>query len=317
MRNHTAAHLLQNALRAVLGTHVEQAGQLVDESVCRFDFTHFNALTNDELKEIEQRVNSVILSAIPVTMQEMGIEDAKKMGAMMLFGEKYGDVVRVVTAGDSVEFCGGTHVSNSGELGLFKVVSEASVASGVRRITAVTGTNAFNLFTENTELIKSLAGKLKGAENEIENKIDALLNENKESAKKINALEAEITKLKSADMFSKPVEIDGLEVFTARIDGSTPDALRSMGDDLKAKNDNAVAIIAGANGEKATIAAICGKNAIAKGVKAGDVVREVAKLAGGGGGGRPDSAMAGAKDVAKLDDAIAATVKIVETILGK
>ena len=164
------------------------------------------------------------------------IEEAKKIGAMMLFGEKYGDVVRVVTAGDSVEFCGGTHVANSGELGLFKIVSEASVASGVRRITAVTGTNAYSLFVQNTELIKSLAGKLKGAESEIETKVDALLNENKESAKKINALEAEITKLKSADMFSKPVVIDGLEVFTAKLDGSTPDALRSMVDDINSQN---------------------------------------------------------------------------------
>ena len=316
MRNHTAAHLLQNALRKELGTHVEQAGQLVDESVCRFDFTHFNALTEDELKKIEQDVNNVILSAIPVLMQEMPIEEAKKLGAMMLFGEKYGDVVRVVTAGDSVEFCGGTHIGNSGEIGLFKIVSEASVASGVRRITAVTGTNAYQLFTHNTELIKTLAGKLKGAESEIENKVDALLTENRESAKKIAALEAEITKLKSADMFSKPVMVGDIEVFTARLDGSAPDALRSMGDDLKAQNDNAVAVIAGANGAKATIVAICGKNAVAKGVKAGDVVREVAKLAGGGGGGRPDSAMAGAKDVTKLDEAIAATVSIVERILG-
>ncbi len=315
MRNHTAAHLLQNALRKELGTHVEQAGQLVDESVCRFDFTHFNALTSDEIKKVEEDVNGVILSAIPVTMQEMAIEDAKKMGAMMLFGEKYGDVVRVVTAGDSVEFCGGTHVANSGELGLFKIISEASVASGVRRITAVTGTNAYKLLCDNADVIKSLAGKLKGAEGEIENKVDALISENKEAAKKISSLEAEITKLKSADMFSAPVVIDGIEVFTAKLEGAAPDALRTMGDDVKANNDNAVAVIAGVNGEKASIVAVCGKNAVAKGVKAGDVVREVAKLAGGGGGGRPDSAMAGAKDLSKLDGAIAAAVSIVENIL--
>ncbi len=315
MRNHTAAHLLQNALRKELGTHVEQAGQLVDENVCRFDFTHFNALTPDEIKKIEEDVNGVILSAIPVTMQEMAIEDAKKMGAMMLFGEKYGDVVRVVTAGDSVEFCGDTHASNSGELGLFKIISEASVASGVRRITAVTGTNAYNLLCDNTDVIKSLASKLKGAEGEIENKVDALISENKEAAKKISSLEAEITKLKSADMFSSPVVIDGIEVFTAKLEGAAPDALRTMGDDVKANNDNAVAVIAGVNGEKASIVAVCGKNAVAKGVKAGDVVREVAKLAGGGGGGRPDSAMAGAKDLSKLDEAVAATVSIVENIL--
>ena len=315
MRNHTAAHLLQNALRKELGTHVEQAGQLVDENVCRFDFTHFNALSDEEIKKIEADVNSVILSAIPVTMQEMPIEEAKKIGAMMLFGEKYGDVVRVVTAGDSVEFCGGTHVSNSGELGLFKITSESSVASGVRRITALTGMNAYALMNSNAELISTIAGKLKGAESEIESKVDSLINENRENTKKIANLEAEITKLKSADMFSEPTVIDGLEVFTAKLDGAAPDALRTMGDDVKAENDNAVAIIAGVNGAKATIVAVCGKNAVAKGVKAGDVVREVAKLAGGGGGGRPDSAMAGAKDLSKLDEAIASTVSIVENIL--
>lgn len=315
MRNHTAAHLLQHALRETLGTHVEQAGQLVDENVCRFDFTHFNALTAEELSAVEKSVNRVILSAIPVTMREMPIDEAKKLGAMMLFGEKYGDVVRVVTAGDSVEFCGGTHVANSGELGLFKIVSESSVASGVRRITALTGLNAYQTVVDNVALIHTLAGKLKGAETEIETKVDALLAENKESAKKIAALEAEITKLKSADMFSAPTVIDGVEVFTAKLDGAAPDALRTMGDDVKAQNDNAVAVIAGVNGAKATIVAVCGKNAIAKGVKAGDVVREVAKLAGGGGGGRPDSAMAGAKDVTKLDSALAAVVDIVTNSL--
>ena len=316
MRNHTAAHLLQRELRCILGSHVEQAGQLVDESVVRFDFTHFNALSDDEIAQVEKRVNDVIMSAIGVTMQEMPIEEAKKMGAMMLFGEKYGDVVRVVTAGESVEFCGGTHVSNTGELGLFKIVSEASVASGVRRITGVTGTNAFALLNNSIGTIRNIAGKLKGSESEIENKVDALINENKESIKRINALEAEITKLKSADMFSKPEIIGELEVFTARIDGTEPNALRSMGDELKEKNDNAVAVIASANGEKATILAICGKNAVKCGVKAGDVVREVAKIAGGSGGGRPDSAMAGAKDISKLDEAISKTASIVKDLLG-
>ena len=316
MRNHTAAHLLQHELRGVLGNHVEQAGSLVDESIVRFDFTHFNALSKEELETVEKRVNDVIMSAVGVSMKAMPIEEAKKMGAMMLFGEKYGDVVRVVTAGDSIEFCGGTHVSNSGELGMFKIVSEASVASGVRRITGVTGTNAYNMFNVSVETLKNLAGKLKGAENEIESKVDALITENKDAAKKINNLEAEITKLKSADMFSKPETVGSLEVFSARVDGATPDALRSMGDELKASNDNAVAVIASSNGAKATILAVCGKNAIAAGVKAVDVVREVAKIAGGSGGGRPDSAMAGAKDVSKLDEAISSAASIVKNILG-
>ncbi len=318
MRNHTAAHLLQAALREVLGTHVEQAGSLVDDKICRFDFTHFNAMTDEEIQQVECRVNQFIMSASPVSMQEMPIEEAKKMGAMMLFGEKYGDIVRVVKAGDfSTEFCGGTHVKNSGELGLFKIMSEASVASGVRRITAVTGFRFINAYKESENAVKGVALALKSNESDVVNRVNALVSENKELQKEIQSLTAEITRLKSADMFSKPEIIDGLEVLVAKIDGATPDALRSMGDDIKAQNDNAVAVIAGVNGEKATIVTVCGKNAIAKGVKAGDVVREIAKLAGGGGGGRPDSAMAGAKDISKLDGAIAAASSIVSGILNK
>ena len=312
MRNHTAAHLLQAALRMVLGTHVEQAGSLVNENEVRFDFTHFNAMTSEEISRVEHIVNDFIMMAEPVTMQEMNIEDAKKMGAMMLFGEKYGDVVRVVKAGDfSTEFCGGTHVSNSGQLGLFKIVSESSIASGVRRITAYTGINVLSYLDKYVTTSRTLAGALKTSEGEIIAKLDVLINENKANEKKIASLNAELTKLKSADMFSKPVIIGDIELYTAKINDTTPDALRTMGDDLKASKDNAVAVIAGVNGDKATIVAVCGKNAIAKGVKAGDVVREVAKLAGGGGGGRPDSAMAGAKDLSKLDDALCACESIV------
>lgn len=316
MRNHTAAHLLQASLRGILGTHVEQAGQLVNENEVRFDFTHFNALTHDEIAMVEDDVNSMILSAEKVDMMEMPIEQAKKMGAMMLFGEKYGDVVRVVKAGEfSTEFCGGTHVANTAELGLFKIVSEGSVASGVRRITALTGSNVIKYLNEQEAVVKSLISSLKISDGDVVSKVDGIVADNKEKDKKIQRLNAEITRLKSADMFSNPEMVGEIEVYTARVDGSTPDALRSMGDDLKASNDNAVAIIAGVNGEKATIVAVCGKNAIAAGIKAGDVVREVAKLAGGGGGGRPDSAMAGAKDVSKLDEAIASTVEIVKAIV--
>lgn len=312
-RNHTAAHLLQAALRQVLGNHVEQAGQLVNEKEVRFDFTHFNALTDDEIAEVEALVNDFVLDANEVESLEMPIEEAKKMGAMMLFGEKYGDIVRVVKAGDfSTEFCGGTHVSNSGQIGLFKITSEASVASGVRRITALTGTNLLSAYNANDNIIKSSAAVLKTGVNDVMEKLDSVVADNKAKDKEIQALNAELTKLKSADALSKPVDVDGLEVYVAKLDGTTPDALRSMGDDIKSQNDNAVAVIAGVNGEKASIVAVCGKNAVAKGVKAGDVVREVAKLAGGGGGGRPDSAMAGAKDLSKLDDALSSAVDIIK-----
>lgn len=316
MKNHTAAHLLQAALRQVLGTHVEQAGQLVNEHEVRFDFTHFNPMTSDELAEVEMLVNMFIMSAQPVVMQEMPIEEAKKMGAMMLFGEKYGDIVRVVKAGEfSTELCGGTHVSNSGELGLFKIISESSVAAGVRRITAYTGINIIKYINQNEQMINFVASTLKTGVGEIDSRISALVNEVKEKDKEIQKLNAELTKLKSADVFSKPVDVDGLELYVAKIEGTTPDALRSMGDDIKNKGDNVVALIAGVNGEKANLVAVCGKNAIAKGVKAGDLVREIAKLAGGGGGGRPDSAMAGAKDLSKLDSAVSAVEETVRSMI--
>lgn len=316
MKNHTAAHLLQAALREVLGTHVEQAGQLVNEHEVRFDFTHFSPMTTEEIAKTELLVNGFIMGANPVFMQEMPIEEAKKMGAMMLFGEKYGDIVRVVKAGDfSTEFCGGTHVENSGELGLFKIISEASVAAGVRRITAVTGLNLIKYLNQNEAMVKLVASALKTAENEITQKAQTVVAELREKDKEIQKLNAELTKLRSADMFSNPEKIGELELFTAKISNTTPDALRAMGDDLKAGNDNAVGVIAGINGEKATIVAICGKNAVKAGVKAGDVVRQTAQLAGGSGGGRPDSAMAGAKDLSKLDDAISAVKSIVEGLM--
>ena len=316
MRNHTAAHLLQAALREVLGTHVEQAGQLVNDKEVRFDFTHFNPLTTEELSRVEAIVNKEILACAPVSMQEMPIEEAKKMGAMMLFGEKYGDIVRVVKAGDaSTEFCGGTHVASTGELGLFKIVSEASVAAGVRRIVALTGTGVLNYLNECEDTVKFASATFKSADNEVKDRITAIVAENKAKDKEIQNLNAEMTKLKSADMFSSAIDVDGLELYTAKVDGTTPDALRSMGDDVKTKGDNVVAVLAGVNGDKANFVAVCGKGAIAKGVKAGDLVKEVAKIANGGGGGRPDSAMAGAKDITKIDEALSKAEEIVKSLI--
>ncbi|WP_296967202.1 alanine--tRNA ligase [uncultured Eubacterium sp.] len=316
MRNHTAAHLLQAALREVLGTHVEQAGQLVNDKEVRFDFTHFNPLTTEELSRVEAIVNKEILACAPVSMQEMPIEEAKKMGAMMLFGEKYGDIVRVVKAGDaSTEFCGGTHVASTGELGLFKIVSEASVAAGVRRIVALTGTGVLNYLNECEDTVKFASATFKSADNEVKDRITAIVAENKAKDKEIQNLNAEMTKLKSADMFSSAVDVDGLELYTAKVEGTTPDALHSMGDDVKTKGDNVVAVLAGVNGDKANFVAVCGKGAIAKGVKAGDLVKEVAKIANGGGGGRPDSAMAGAKDITKIDEALSKAEEIVKSLI--
>lgn len=315
-RNHTAAHLLQAALRKVLGTHVQQAGQLVNAMEVRFDFTHFNALTPEEVSEVEFLVNQFIMQAEKVESIEMPIEEAKKMGAMMLFGEKYGDIVRVVKAGDfSTEFCGGTHVKNSGEIGLFKIISESSVASGVRRITAITGSNLIAHVYKTDALMSFVAGLLKTSANEIKTRLTDIVEESKAKDKTIKALEDELAKMKSAEVLSAPQYIDSLAFYCGTLNDVAPDALRSMGDDLKTKGDNVVAVIAGVNGDKANIVAVCGKDAIAKGVKAGDVVREVAKLAGGGGGGRPDSAMAGCKDVSKLGSAMDKAADIVRSMM--
>ena len=316
MKNHTAAHLLQAALRQVLGNHVEQAGQLVNEHEVRFDFTHFNPMTSDEIKQVEFLVNDFIMKAVPVEMKEMPIEEAKKLGAMMLFGEKYGNIVRVVKAGDfSLEFCGGTHVANSGQIGLFKIVSESSVAAGVRRIQAVTGFGLLKYLNAGENVVKAVSSILKTGESEIQHRITAVVNELHEKDKTIQKLNVELSKLKSADAFSKPVKIGDIELYVGRVDGTTPDALRKMGDELKEKSGNTVGIIAGVLGDKASIVAVSAKDAVAMGVKAGDLVREVAKLAGGGGGGRPDSAMAGAKDITKLDDALSKVADIVKGMI--
>lgn len=316
MKNHTAAHLLQAALRQVLGNHVEQAGQLVNEHEVRFDFTHFNPMTSDEIKQVEFLVNDFIMKAVPVEMKEMPIEEAKKLGAMMLFGEKYGDIVRVVKAGDfSLEFCGGTHVANSGQIGLFKIVSESSVAAGVRRIQAVTGFGLLKYLNAGENVVKAVSSILKTGESEIQHRITAVVNELHEKDKTIQKLNVELSKLKSADAFSKPVKIGDIELYVGRVDGTTPDALRKMGDELKEKSANTVGIIAGVLGDKASIVAVSAKDAVAMGVKAGDLVREVAKLAGSGGGGRPDSAMAGAKDITKLDDALSKAADIVKGMI--
>lgn len=318
-RNHTAAHLLQAALRKTLGSHVEQAGQLVNENTVRFDFSHFSALSADELKTVENEVNNIILSAQSVTMTEMPIEEAKKTGAMALFGEKYGDVVRVVKAGDfSTELCGGTHVSNTGKLGLFKIITETSVAAGVRRIEAVTGTGVLKYIDSLNSKIFGTAAALKVANpSDIEKKAVSLANELKEKDREIDSLTAQLTEMRSGNLFDNAVEIGSVKVIAANAGEVTVDELRQLSDKAKAEGDNIVAVFAAVNKEKgsANFAASCAPGAVKAGVKAGDVVRAVAKLAGGNGGGKPDFAMAGAKDIAKVDDAIAAVAEIVESLI--
>ncbi len=319
MRNHTAAHLLQAALRKVLGTHVEQAGQLVDAKEVRFDFTHFAALTSDELKQVEALVNEEILTAEEVMTREMPIAEAKAMGAMALFGEKYGDVVRVVKAGDfSTELCGGTHADNTGKLGLFKIVSESSVAAGVRRIQAVTGKNVLKYIDEKNELLYGAAAALKlGNANELKAKAASVAAELKQKEKEIEQLKAQIAASQSASLLDKAVTVNGIRIIAAEIGEGGAEKVRAMLDSAKEFGEDIIMIAASTVQEKGTVSfgCMCGKAAIAKGAHAGNIVREVAKIAGGSGGGKPDSAMAGGKDMTKAGDAIAKAAEIAGSFL--
>ena len=311
--NHSAAHLMQAALRKVLGDHVHQSGSYVDSERCRFDFTHFSAMTAEELAEVEMLVNGAISDALEVTTQEMSMDDAKKSGAMALFGEKYGDVVRVVKMGDfATELCGGTHVSNTAKVGLFKIVSESSVAAGVRRIEAVTGMGVLTLLAEKQNLINETAKGLKiNNPNDIAVKAAQANEEIKALQKENEALRGEIAKGRVADLMKNAVEVNGLKVYTGYFAGTNADALRQMAQGI----EDGIAVLCGEQGGKVTIAASCGKSAIAAGVKAGALVKAVAAVTGGNGGGKPDFAMAGAKDVSKVDEALATVAEIVASMM--
>lgn len=313
MRNHTAAHLLQAALRKVLGTHVEQAGQLVDGERVRFDFTHFSALTPQELSAVEALVNEQILRSLPVISREMPIDEAKKLGAMALFGEKYGDVVRVVSVEDfSIELCGGTHIENTAKLGLFKIVSESSVASGVRRIEAVTGIGVLQLIAQIQDTLSEAASALKvGNSNELVRRCGQVTAELKEKDRIIERLNAKLAASQVDGLFAGAKMVKGVRVITAAFSSTTPGALRSMCDKVREQAPNCVAVFAAVNGEKVTFSATVGKNAQGRGAHAGNLVRAVAKIAGGNGGGKPDMAMAGGKDPTKVDEALAAVEGIV------
>ena len=319
MRNHTSAHLLQAALRKVLGTHVEQAGQLVDANEVRFDFTHFTAMISDEIQKTEDLVNEEILRATEMLVKEMPIDEAKAMGAMALFGEKYGDVVRVVKAGDfSTELCGGTHVDNTGKIGLFKIVSESSVAAGVRRIQAVTGKNVLKYIDKNNALICDAAAALKVANpQDLVRRATAVAIELKEKDREIQKLQAEINNIKTAGLMAGAVDVNGVQLVVYYAGEAGADALRSMAETARDSAPNTVAVIAGTNAEKGTVsfACACSKDAIAKGAHAGNIVREVAKIAGGNGGGKPDMAMAGGKDASKVDDALMRADEILRNML--
>ena len=316
MRNHTAAHLLQAALRQVLGTHVEQAGQLVSDEIVRFDFTHFEAMTAQELIEVEKLVNEKILEGLTVTIEELPIEEAKKRGAMALFGEKYGDVVRVVSAGDfSVELCGGTHMDNTAKLGLFKIRQEGSVAAGVRRIEALTGLNVMNYINKAVAIIGRTAMVLKiNDAKKLAESAEKVAEELKEKEKKIESLNGKLARSQVDGILAGLENIGGVDVVSSFV-GVDSSQIREVADMCADKNENCVIVLACLNGVKGTFACRVGKEAIAKGLNAGKIVKAVAQVTGGNGGGKPDMAMAGAKDITKMDEALAAVDEIIKGML--
>lgn len=315
-RNHSSVHLLQAALRKVLGNHVEQAGSYVDEKIARFDFNHFEAMTAEQIAQTEALVNSYILAGAPIETVETDIETAKSMGAMALFGEKYGNIVRVVKMGDfSTELCGGTHMTNTAKAGLFKIVSESSVAAGVRRIEAVTGKNFVNYVNAENKLIENAAKALKiQNSSEIAAKAEAAMNEIKELKNKIEAINAEIASLKIGSLESEAEEIGNFKVIAKELSGMGANELRAAGDILKDKYSNVAAVLASKADGKVCFAAVCGKEAVKNGANAGKLIKIAATICGGGGGGRPDSATAGGKDSSKIAEALQAVINEIKNI---
>ena len=314
-RNHSAAHLLQAALRQVLGTHVEQAGSYVDEHRVRFDFTHLAAMTAEELEAVETIVNENILLAEACETIETTPDKARQMGAMALFGEKYGNIVRVVKIGSSsTELCGGTHASNTGELGLFKIISESSVAAGVRRIEGTTGTGVLALISEKDRLIHDTAKELKSPNpTAIAKRAEAIQSEMKELRRELESANARLTEIKTESLLSSLREVGSFKLLTARVD-MRPDAARALSDTVKAKYPDGVAVFAAVSDGKLNFVAAAGADAVKAGAHAGNILREISAICGGKGGGRPDSAMSGGKELDKIDEALARVESILKSI---
>ena len=307
MRAHSATHLLDKALRTVLGDHVHQAGSLVEEDRLRFDFTHFSALTAEELAKVSAMVNEAVLEGYDIHTDVLPIEEAKKKGAIALFGEKYGDTVRVVDMGEgySVEFCGGTHLDNTAKVGVFHISSEFSVASGVRRIEATTGQASLDVMNRNQEMLFQAAAALKAKPGELREKAEQTMAEVKSLHQMVDKFKAKESAGEADRFLFGARQVGELKVLTATIADANANKLRQMGDMLRDKASNVVAVLATVNGEKITFLAVCGKEAVAKGIKAGEIIKNVTAICGGKGGGKPDSAMGGGTDILKLDDALA------------
>ena len=301
----------------MLGDHVHQAGSLVEPDRLRFDFTHFEGITAEQLLAVDAFVNDAVLNGDAIVTEVLPLEEAKEKGAVAMFGEKYGATVRVVEMGDvSMEFCGGTHLDNTAKVGLFRIKSEGSVASGVRRIEATVGKQTLATIAANQQILIHAAQALKTTPGDLETKIEQQLNEMKEMRQVLEKFKAEASLGEARQFLASAKSMGELKVLTAHRDGMDANALRQMGDFLRDKEPGVVAVLASVNGEKITFLAVCGKTAVAKGVKAGDLVKKVCGICGGKGGGKPDSAMGGGTDLLKLDDALASVDDFVAEKLG-
>ncbi|WIG21061.1 alanine--tRNA ligase [Bacillus anthracis] len=315
VKNHTATHLLHQALKDVLGTHVNQAGSLVTSERLRFDFSHFGQVQADELEKIERIVNEKIWESIDVEISQKAIEEAKEMGAMALFGEKYGDVVRVVQVGDySLELCGGCHVDNTASIGIFKIVAESGIGAGTRRIEAVTGKSAYELMNDQVGLLKEAAGKMKTNPKDILTRVDGLFAEVKQLQKENESLAAKLSNIEAGNLTDSVMTVDGVNVLAAKVNVADMNNLRTMMDDLKNKLESAVVVLASVNDDKVNILAGVTKDLISQGYHAGKLVKEVASRCGGGGGGRPDMAQAGGKNPAQVEEALAFVQEYVKSV---
>ena len=315
VKNHTATHLLHQALKDVLGMHVNQAGSLVTSERLRFDFSHFGQVQADELEKIERIVNEKIWESIDVEISQKAIEEAKEMGAMALFGEKYGDVVRVVQVGDySLELCGGCHVDNTASIGIFKIVAESGIGAGTRRIEAVTGKSAYELMNDQVGLLKEAAGKMKTNPKDILTRVDGLFAEVKQLQKENESLAAKLSNIEAGNLTDSVMTVDGVNVLAAKVNVADMNNLRTMMDDLKNKLESAVVVLASVNDDKVNILAGVTKDLISQGYHAGKLVKEVASRCGGGGGGRPDMAQAGGKNPAQVEEALAFVQEYVKSV---
>ena len=312
-RNHTATHLLHSALRKTLGTHVEQSGSSVNDKVLRFDFTHFEAMTKEEIEAVENLVNNSIEEFLNVSVQETDMAGASKLGAMALFGEKYGDIVRVVSCGDfSVELCGGTHVSNTGEIGAFKILSESGIASGVRRIEAVTASGILEGYNSETERTSALSTILKTTPDQLMQKTENLMASLKQANSELESFKKKSMGDSVSTLIENAEDINGIKLITKRLDGATTDDMRSLSDTIKDKTSSVAMVFAAVNDDKVTFLVSLSDDLVEKGLHAGNIVKEVAKVAGGGGGGKANMAQAGAKDISKIDEAFSVAKALIK-----